>query len=150
MFWAKPFWRFIHILTFVIWKFYGANIVYQQNVRDFLLQLPHLVPCPQCVRHCAEYIESNPPPEPSDDIKLSDRFIRWSVTFHNSVSLRIGKKPYDVDHVLHQYEKGNFDIVDVDTNDQWEANMWTVVSVAVFIILVGVVSYILIDKFAKK
>lgn len=150
MFWAHSFWKFIHFLGFIIWKFYATNLVYQQHVYDFYMSLDVLVPCPRCTPHCIAYLQNTPPPKPSDNLDDAENFMRWTIVFHNAVSERIGKKVYDVEYVMHQYSHGHFDLVDVDSKLDWEPNGWTIACIVACTLLVGVLLYIVIQRFLQS
>lgn len=64
--------------------------------KDLINEVRRELPCQPCIEHFDAYVKDNPPP-------YGPGWFAWTVTFHNAVSARIGKKVYSMAEAIREW-----------------------------------------------
>lgn len=85
--WGSYLWGFIHSITIIDYDDSEKNEIYNKKVRDILINLNDVFPCPTCKITYNVYL---------DKLRLLDLregmvLFKWSVELHNEVNRKLNK-----------------------------------------------------------
>lgn len=83
--WGPPGWNWIHIFT-IRYPIHPTEED-KKYAMSTLRQFVDTLPCVECKKHAAIYINSNPP-----NLQNTYSFREWARNFHNMVNLRLRKR----------------------------------------------------------
>lgn len=87
--WGPFFWHTMHLVALG----YPMKPTYAEKraAKEFYESLAHLIPCPTCKLHYADYLKENPV---SPNLDSKEDLFRWTVKVHNIVNKQLGKPEY--------------------------------------------------------
>jgi hypothetical protein len=92
--WTAVTWIVLHSVSFY------CNDENKVLYREFIVHLLEMVPCNECRDESISFLEKQPLP----DILTVDSLFQWTVEFHNSVNIKLGKKTKDVALMKNNYQ----------------------------------------------
>lgn len=83
--WGNHFWAFLHTITIIDCE---NNYIYNQHIKNILINLQHSIPCSSCKYTYVKYLKK------LDKINLSKPMclFDWSVNLHNKVNIKLNKQ----------------------------------------------------------
>jgi hypothetical protein len=76
----------------------------QMDARRFFLGLSRVLPCPECQKHFAEILETNPI---DAALKSGASLRKWTTEVHNAVNARLGVPPISVEQITAKFSVAN-------------------------------------------
>lgn len=101
--WGQSFWFTLHngAIKYPI----NASIHHRERMKGFILGIPFILPCNQCIPHAIAYLEASK--HRLDDIVSGrDSLFKFFVDFHNKVNKRYGKPEFSYDDAYKLYNQG--------------------------------------------
>ena len=77
----------------------------QENMKNFILGIPFMLPCRSCYPHCTAYIEEHRS-ELDSIVEGREKLFHFFWEFHNAVNERLGKPTITLDEAKDKYFKG--------------------------------------------
>ena len=95
--WGPGLWLFIHTIAFN----YSDDPSQKEmdDIKNFLIALEKVIPCPGCKAEYSKYIQETPP-----TLENKTDFVQWTIDLHNSVNERLGKKIRSNEWVANYYD----------------------------------------------
>lgn len=91
--WGPPMWFTIHFSAY----HYPMNPTFEQqeDMFNYILSLPTIIPCNRCKKHAKEFIEGYKRTNKIFDVvRTRDNLFKFTVDFHNNVNRRLGKREF--------------------------------------------------------
>ncbi len=97
--WGRHAWIFLHSITIN----YPECPTHEdkQNIKNFFMILPTVLPCLKCRDHLNKNYHKHPLTEKV--LCDKDALIKWLIDVHNEINKQSGKKELSYDEVLKQY-----------------------------------------------
>lgn len=102
--WGPSAWTFLHYITLSYPKCPTEKDKY--NMRIFLENLQHVLPCDTCKIHYKDNIEIHYPLT-DEVLNTKENLVKWLIDLHNSVNKRIGKSILSYDEAISKYIDNN-------------------------------------------
>lgn len=101
--WGPSFWFTLHngAVKYPI----NASKHHRERMKGFILGIPSILPCKQCIPHAIAYLESSKP-RLDDIVSGRDKLFKFFVDFHNSVNRRYGKPEFSYEDAYKLYKQG--------------------------------------------
>lgn len=99
--WGPHVWIFLHSVTLSYPK--NPSETDKQNIKNFFIVVPEILPCPKCRNHFRGHYSENPL---TDEILSSkEKLVKWLISIHNSVNKMNGKPEMSYESVLNMYDE---------------------------------------------
>lgn len=98
--WGPHVWIFLHSVTLSYPS--KPTKTDKQNIENFFIVVPEILPCPKCRDHFRGHYSKNPL---TDEILSSkEKLVKWLISLHNSVNKMNGKPEMSYEEVLKMYD----------------------------------------------
>jgi hypothetical protein len=98
--WGRHYWFMFHLGSYN-YPLCASSIVSQQ-MKQFILGIPYMLPCEECRSHALLYI-NNLYDELDTITSGRDALFKFFVDFHNAVNKRLNKSQYSYEEVYKMY-----------------------------------------------
>lgn len=99
--WGPHVWIFLHSVT-LNYPIKPTDVD-KQNIQNFFIVVPEILPCPKCREHFRGHYSKNPL---TDEILSSkEKLVKWLISIHNSVNKMNGKPEMTYESFLKMYDE---------------------------------------------